>query len=107
MRFILWFHWQAKVMAAEKTEQDIDATRLQYVPVAVRARLLFFCVLDLSNLEPMYHYSLEWFIGIFMTAVANSNTAGRKTYVCADENTKQHKSIKLNKLCLASLFLSS
>ncbi|XP_072239156.1 dynein axonemal heavy chain 1 [Leuresthes tenuis] len=66
---------KAKVMAAEKTEQDIDATRLQYVPVAVRARLLFFCVLDLSNLEPMYHYSLEWFIGIFMTAVANSNTA--------------------------------
>lgn len=66
-------------MAAEQTEQDIDATRLKYVPVAVRTRILFFCVSDLSNVDPMYQYSLEWFIGIFMTGIANSETAGKKT----------------------------
>uniref|UniRef100_A0A8C9ZPR8 Dynein axonemal heavy chain 1 n=1 Tax=Sander lucioperca TaxID=283035 RepID=A0A8C9ZPR8_SANLU len=66
---------QAKVMAAEQTEQDIDATRLEYVPVAVRTQILFFCVSDLSNVDPMYQYSLEWFLGIFMAGIANSERA--------------------------------
>ncbi|XP_049894014.1 dynein axonemal heavy chain 1 [Epinephelus moara] len=66
---------KAKVMVAEKTEQDIDATRLQYVPVAVRTQILFFCVSDLSNVDPMYQYSLEWFLGIFMAGIANSERA--------------------------------
>uniref|UniRef100_A0A674D5A9 Dynein axonemal heavy chain 1 n=1 Tax=Salmo trutta TaxID=8032 RepID=A0A674D5A9_SALTR len=59
---------QAKVMVAEETERDIDATRLEYVPVAVRTQILFFCVSDLSNVDPMYQYSLEWFLGIFINA---------------------------------------
>lgn len=62
--------------AAEKTERDIDATRLEYVPVAVRSQILFFCVSDLSNVDPMYQYSLEWFLAIFMAAIANSERAG-------------------------------
>ncbi|TRY59872.1 hypothetical protein DNTS_035283 [Danionella cerebrum] len=66
---------QAKVTAAEATEKDIDATRLEYVPVAVRAQILFFCVSDLSNVDPMYQYSLEWFLGIFMGGIANSKRA--------------------------------
>ncbi|XP_044079595.1 dynein axonemal heavy chain 1 isoform X1 [Siniperca chuatsi] len=66
---------KAKVMAAEQTEQDIDATRLEYVPVAVRTQILFFCVSDLSNVDPMYQYSLEWFLGIFMAGIANSDRA--------------------------------
>ncbi|XP_030585284.1 LOW QUALITY PROTEIN: dynein heavy chain 1, axonemal-like [Archocentrus centrarchus] len=66
---------KAKVMAAEKTEQDIDTARLEYVPVAVRAQILFFCVSDLSNVDPMYQYSLEWFLGIFLSAIANSERA--------------------------------
>ncbi|XP_056267415.1 dynein axonemal heavy chain 1 [Pseudoliparis swirei] len=66
---------KAKVMVAEKTEKDIDATRLQYVPVAVRTQILFFCVSDLSNVDPMYQYSLEWFLRIFMAGIANSEKA--------------------------------
>ncbi|KAM7402690.1 hypothetical protein PAMP_017906 [Pampus punctatissimus] len=66
---------KAKVMVAEKTEQDIDTTRLEYVPVAVRTQILFFCVSDLSNVDPMYQYSLEWFLGIFMAGIANSERA--------------------------------
>lgn len=63
-------------MVAEETERDIDATRLEYVPVAVRTQILFFCVSDLSNVDPMYQYSLEWFLGIFMAGIANSQAAG-------------------------------
>ncbi|KAM9856968.1 dynein axonemal heavy chain 1 [Aulostomus maculatus] len=66
---------KAKVIAAEKTEEDIDATRLQYVPVAVRTQILFFCVSDLSSVDPMYQYSLEWFLSIFMAGIANSERA--------------------------------
>lgn len=65
---------------AEKTEQDIDTTRLEYVPVAVRTQILFFCVSDLSNVDPMYQYSLEWFLGIFIAGIADSQTAGTKTF---------------------------
>ncbi|XP_058497468.1 dynein axonemal heavy chain 1 [Solea solea] len=70
---------KAKVMAAEKTEQDIDATRLEYVAVAGRAQILFFCVSDLSGVDPMYQYSLEWFLGIFMASIANSERADTVT----------------------------
>ncbi|KAJ6667676.1 hypothetical protein lerEdw1_015997 [Lerista edwardsae] len=65
----------AKVKIAEQTEKDIDITRLEYVPVAVRTQILFFCVSDLSNVDPMYQYSLEWFLNIFLTGIANSEGA--------------------------------
>ncbi|KAH0630033.1 hypothetical protein JD844_012597 [Phrynosoma platyrhinos] len=66
---------QAKVKIAEQTEKDIDITRLEYVPVAVRTQILFFCVSDLSNVDPMYQYSLEWFLNIFLTGISNSERA--------------------------------
>uniref|UniRef100_A0ABM5FKE2 Dynein axonemal heavy chain 1 isoform X3 n=1 Tax=Pogona vitticeps TaxID=103695 RepID=A0ABM5FKE2_9SAUR len=66
---------QAKVKIAEQTEKDIDITRLEYVPVAVRTQILFFCVSDLANVDPMYQYSLEWFLNIFLAGIANSERA--------------------------------
>ncbi|XP_065895241.1 dynein axonemal heavy chain 1-like isoform X2 [Dysidea avara] len=62
----------AKVKSAEQTERDIDVTRSQYIPVAVRTQILFFCTTDLANIDPMYQYSLEWFIGIFLGSIANA-----------------------------------
>ena len=41
------FFLQAKVVIAEQTEKDIDETRSQYIPVAVRTQILFFCTYDL------------------------------------------------------------
>ena len=35
------------MVIAEQTEKDIDETRSQYIPVAVRTRILFFCTYDL------------------------------------------------------------
>ncbi|XP_077969677.1 dynein axonemal heavy chain 1-like isoform X2 [Styela clava] len=66
---------QAKVEIAEQTEKDIDSTRSQYIPVAVRTQILFFCVSDLANIDPMYQYSLEWFVGIFLNSIANAARA--------------------------------
>lgn len=67
---------QAKVAVAEQTEKDINITRMQYVPVAVRSQILYFCVSDLSNVDPMYQYSLEWFLNIFLLGIRNSEKAG-------------------------------
>ena len=67
---------QAKVLDAEQTEQEIDTTRSKYIPVAVRTQLLFFCTTDLSNIDPMYQYSLEWFVGIFLNAIASAEKSG-------------------------------
>lgn len=66
---------QAKVLVAEQTEKDIDVTRSQYIPVAVNTQILFFCVADMANIDPMYQYSLEWFIGIFLGSISNAERA--------------------------------
>ncbi|TGZ66131.1 hypothetical protein CRM22_005485 [Opisthorchis felineus] len=66
---------QAKVVAAEQTEHDIDETRSKYIPVAVRTQILFFCVADLANIDPMYQYSLEWFVNIFLHGIRNADRA--------------------------------
>ncbi|ORZ30920.1 dynein heavy chain and region D6 of dynein motor-domain-containing protein [Catenaria anguillulae PL171] len=62
----------AKVAQAEITERDIDSTRLGYVPVAVRTRILFFCITEMSRIDPMYQYSLGWFMNIFSSALKMS-----------------------------------
>ena len=66
---------------AEKTELEIDNTRSKYIPVATRTQLLFFCTTDLSNIDPMYQYSLEWFISIFLNSIASAERAGMYTYM--------------------------
>lgn len=51
---------------ASSTEIEIDETRNGYKPVAVHGSILFFCISDLANIEPMYQYSLTWFINLFL-----------------------------------------
>ncbi|TPX58491.1 hypothetical protein PhCBS80983_g03079 [Powellomyces hirtus] len=63
---------QRKVAAAEQTEKDIDTTRNKYTPVAVRTRILFFCITELANTDPMYQYSLNWFMNLFVSAIQHS-----------------------------------
>ncbi|KAF6028262.1 hypothetical protein EB796_013428 [Bugula neritina] len=66
---------KAKVVVAEQTEKDIDEVRSKYIPVAVNTQILFFCVADMANIDPMYQYSLEWFIRIFLGGIANAERA--------------------------------
>ncbi|CAE7354729.1 Dnah1 [Symbiodinium natans] len=61
-----------KQQTAETTEKQIDEARLQYVPVAFQTAILFFCIADLANIDPMYQYSLPFFIGLFKAAIAKS-----------------------------------
>ena len=56
----------AKQEIAVQTEKDIDETRNGYKPVAIHSSILFFCISDLANIEPMYQYSLTWFINLYL-----------------------------------------
>jgi len=51
------------------TEANIDAARESYRPVAYRTAVLFFCIVELTNIDPMYQYSLQWFQLLFTKAV--------------------------------------
>uniref|UniRef100_A0A7S1AC22 Dynein heavy chain n=1 Tax=Noctiluca scintillans TaxID=2966 RepID=A0A7S1AC22_NOCSC len=64
-----------KQQIADQTEMKIDAARLQYVPVAFKTAVLFFCIADLANIDPMYQYSLPFFIGLFKAAIDKSEPA--------------------------------
>ena len=43
------------------TEAEIDVKREGFRPIAFRAQLLFFCIVDLNIINSMYQYSLQWF----------------------------------------------
>ncbi|XP_047226085.1 dynein axonemal heavy chain 7 isoform X2 [Girardinichthys multiradiatus] len=61
-----------KQAIAEQTEQKIDKTRMGYKPIAVHSAILFFSIADLANIEPMYQYSLTWFINLFISSIDSS-----------------------------------
>jgi len=64
-----------KQKVADETEAKIDEARNGYKPVAYRTSLLFFCIASLAEIDPMYQYSLEWFINLFIRAIADSEPA--------------------------------
>lgn len=61
-----------KQAVAEVTEQKIDETRMGYKPIAIHSAILFFSIADLANIEPMYQYSLTWFINLFINSIDSS-----------------------------------
>jgi len=61
-----------KQVVADKTEKDIDEVRKGYTPIAYSSQVLFFCIADLANIEPVYQYSLTWFINLFIMSIQKS-----------------------------------
>ncbi|TYZ61102.1 hypothetical protein PybrP1_000394 [[Pythium] brassicae (nom. inval.)] len=66
---------EEKVREAAVTQQMIADKRQGYQPVAFRASQLFFCIADLSVIDPMYQYALEWFINLFVFAIGRADKA--------------------------------
>ena len=46
-----------------------------YTPIAVHSAVLFFSIADLANIEPMYQYSLPWFINLFVNSIDSSESS--------------------------------
>jgi dynein heavy chain, axonemal len=54
------------------TEKQIDTARLGYTPIARHSTILFFTIVELANIDPMYQYSLAWFVNLFTNAIDNT-----------------------------------
>ncbi|KAL7754356.1 hypothetical protein RI367_000337 [Sorochytrium milnesiophthora] len=61
-----------KQKIADETERKINETRNSYRPIAFHSSALLFCISELVNIEPMYQYSLTWFIDLFVLSIAQS-----------------------------------
>ncbi|CAK8675251.1 unnamed protein product [Clavelina lepadiformis] len=61
-----------KQAIAEETEKKIDNARMGYTPIAIHSTILFFCITDLANIDPMYQYSLVWYVNLFINAIDNA-----------------------------------
>ncbi|KAB0793663.1 hypothetical protein PPYR_13283 [Photinus pyralis] len=66
---------QAKQEIAAVTEKEIDEARNGYIPVSKHSSVLFFCITELANIDPMYQYSLSWFINLYNQSITNSKKA--------------------------------
>ncbi|XP_021930622.1 dynein heavy chain 12, axonemal isoform X3 [Zootermopsis nevadensis] len=62
-----------KDSAAKEIALNIETFRHSYKPIACYSSILYYCITDLPNLNPMYQYSLDWFINLYITSVEGSN----------------------------------
>ncbi|XP_068019795.1 dynein axonemal heavy chain 12 isoform X1 [Melanerpes formicivorus] len=61
-----------KQQVAEKTDLKIAQSREGYRPIAKNSSVLFFSIADLANIDPMYQYSLSWFVNLFIESIHHS-----------------------------------
>nr|XP_033781609.1 dynein heavy chain 12, axonemal isoform X2 [Geotrypetes seraphini] len=62
-----------KQQVAEKTEIKLAESREGYRPIARHSSVLFFSIADLANIDPMYQYSLSWFVNLYINSIQDSN----------------------------------
>ena len=56
--------------------KTINKIRDENVPVGLRVSRLFFVLTDLTNVDPMYQYSLDFFKHIFAMTLKSADEAG-------------------------------
>ncbi len=63
---------QKRVKEAQHTEAEINLAREKYRAVPHRGSTLFFVMADLPLIDPMYQYSLGYFIQVFNHCIKTS-----------------------------------
>jgi len=57
---------------AKVTSKEINEAREKYRVIAKRGSALYFVIADLARIDPMYQYSLDYFIKYFKKRLASS-----------------------------------
>lgn len=63
---------KVRTAVAEKAMLEIDEVSRILRPVATRASILYFVIADLGRIDPMYQYSLEYFVSLFQLRLRES-----------------------------------
>ncbi|KAJ8974696.1 hypothetical protein NQ317_015225 [Molorchus minor] len=68
----------SKILSAEirekqekslEIEKSIEEFREKYNGVSKHSAVLYYCISDLANVDPMYQYSLDWFINLYIGSI--------------------------------------
>lgn len=68
----------SKILSAEirekqqkslQIEKSIEEFRVKYQGVSEHSAVLYYCISDLANVDPMYQYSLDWFINLYVGSI--------------------------------------
>lgn len=64
---------QKKQQALQKNAISIDEYGENYRPVAELASVIFYCIDNLSKIDRMYQFSVQWFFNLYITSIEKSN----------------------------------
>ena len=56
----------------EIAQVEIQESRNQYITVSERGSILYFVIADMAGIDPMYQYSLSYFIKLFTNIIKNA-----------------------------------
>ena len=62
---------------AEKTGKKIESASALYRPCSVRAAILYFVLYDLAAVDPMYQFSLDAYVDLFLLSIKNAPASTR------------------------------
>lgn len=79
-----------RAQTAKDKEREISEVRKKYLPIASRAADLYNVLADLTQINYMYQFSLEWFMDKYTKAVVLGNEALEKT---ADGGVQLHSTV--------------
>ena len=61
-----------QLKVSEATKELIDKARESYRPTAVRSSLLYFVISDLTLIDPMYQFSLDFYFDLYNSSIDKS-----------------------------------
>ncbi len=92
---------QNRLTDSEETEKKINGNRIVYSPVADRGAILYFVLSDLTAVDVMYQFSLNWFISLFSNCIStfdSSNNEGLQSPSVITQAVKVAKNRKVGDL---------